>query len=54
MDDVEYSKNFEFGDKFIITPRQIEPTGPSIFDFDIKTLVLMQNHLIMILSVSMR
>ena len=36
MDDVEYSKNFEFGDKFIITPRQIEPTGPSIFDFDIK------------------
>ena len=36
MSDLEYAKNFKFGDKFVMTPRQIEPTGPSIFNFDIK------------------
>jgi len=36
MSDLEYAKNFKFGDKFVMTPRQIEPAGPSIFNFDIK------------------
>jgi hypothetical protein len=36
VNDLEYAENFKFGDKFVMTPRQIEPTGPSIFNFHIK------------------